>query len=148
MIEFGYVFIFALMMYGITNLLVFFPGPFGLIDGFRRVMKAISPRVSMMFDCMACTSTNVAWIFSAINLWLIPSYHFTPGNIIFNGDTDYWYMILILDAGFSTGIVWLLWRFEEMMNRIGVDRAPYDDGKPVGADIDEPTNNKKQLLHD
>lgn len=142
---FFFIAVYSLMCYGLCNLVVFFEGPFGIITGFRRIMNSISRPIGKMFDCMACTSTNVGWILSLVNLLFFKDTPFTPFNIIFGGHaTSNWFLVLVLDAGYTSGIVWFLWRLEEMMNRIGVDKGAYDDGKPLGADIDDP----KQQLND
>ena len=44
-----------------------------------------------------------------------------------------WWIIMILDGFFASGIVWLIHQLEEMMERVGVYYDPSDDN--IDADI-------------
>lgn len=115
MIEFGLFYI--IMAYGLSNLLVFGDGPADIIYKFRMFCCRNFPTVGKMLECMMCTSTNVGLIMSIINIILIPSMPFTPFNYVFC-DVSYWYLIIPLDACFTSGCVWLIHTLQEMMESI------------------------------
>ena len=110
---FGYI-IFA---YGISNIIVYGEGPWGCFETFRGIMNNISEGFCKLFNCMMCFSTWVGLLFSGIDL-LIPQITLTPFNIIIN-NSHLWWLILIMDMGFTSGIVWLLHNFEEACERHG-----------------------------
>ena len=66
---------------------------------------------------MMCFSTWVGLVVSIVDL-LIPAAVFTPFNIVLAG-TGLWWLIPILDAGFTSGVVWLIHNFEEACERHG-----------------------------
>lgn len=108
---------YIIMAYGITNLLVYGSGPFDVLIKFRELCGNILKTLGDMLDCMMCTSTNVGWILSLINIVLLPSIPFTPFNILFN-DTTLWYLIIPFDACITSGAVWLLHTFQETLESI------------------------------
>ena len=70
-----------------------------------------------MLQCMMCTSTNIGWIFSLINILCFPTLHFTPATMLF-GDLTFWYLIIIFDAFFTSGSVWLIHTMQEAFESI------------------------------
>lgn len=111
-------FVYVFVAFAITEQFVFFNGPFGIYDKIRSIADDISPSLTELFSCMACLSTWIGIILSFINYMFIPI-PITPFNIILN-TTDMWWLILPLDAAFTCGTTWLLYRLEEMMDRIGI----------------------------
>jgi len=59
---------------------------------------------------------------------------FTPFNIIF-GVGNYIPFVLIMDMGFTSGVVWLIYQFDEMMERIG--KYEYEEDEEITADIEK-----------
>lgn len=108
---------YIIFSYGICELLVFFDGPFDIVEKFRKFCHWISPTFGKLFTCMACLSTWIGFIISIINYFFI-SIDFTPFNIIL-GDTNLWWLIIFMDGMFTCGCVWLLFQLEEMMERTG-----------------------------
>ena len=108
---------YIIFSYGICELLVFFDGPFDIVEKFRKFCHWISPSFGKLFTCMACLSTWCGFIFSLINYFFIPI-DFTPFNIILS-DTKLWWLIIFMDGMFTCGSVWLLFQLEEMMERTG-----------------------------
>lgn len=107
---------YILASYGITNLLVYGTGPFDVLSKMRDWCDEHIPTIGDMLKCMMCTSTNVGWIVSLLNLMLLPEIPFTPFNIIF--DTPYlWPIIIVLDASITSGSVWLLHTIQEALER-------------------------------
>lgn len=112
---------YLLMAYGLTNLIVFGKGPFDLLVIFRSIMGKISYTFEDMLSCMMCTSANVGWILSLLNILFLPSLRLTPFNIIIDNN-NLWYLIIILDMALTSGVVWLIHTVQEMCERIGTTK--------------------------
>ena len=106
--------VYVLMTYGLSNLIVYGSGPYDMLIRMRNYLGKVSSTIGDMLQCMMCTSTNVGWILSLINILLIPTIPFTPFNIIFN-NSSLWYLIIPLDASFTSGCVWLIHTLQELM---------------------------------
>lgn len=117
---------YVIFAYGISNMVVYAEGPFGIFEWWRAVANDIGERFGKLFTCMMCFSTWVGVLFSIIDL-LFKSFSFTPFNI-FLGSIAPWWLIIILDAGFTSGIVWLIHNFEEACERHGT-LDYYDDSE-------------------
>ena len=121
--DFLIVLCYIIFAYGMAELFVFFDGPFDIINKFRKFCHWISPTFGKLFSCMACLSTWIGLLWSALDYWLVPI-AITPFNIILGG-TGMWYLIIFMDAMFTCGIVWLLFQLEEMLERTG--EITYED---------------------
>lgn len=106
--------IYILFAYGLSNMLVYASGPLDIIDIFRTATKRYLGTIGNVFDCMMCTSANVGWVTSLLNIFISPTVPFTAGNIIF-GDSLPWYIIIFIDLCFTSGIVWLLNSVQEAL---------------------------------
>lgn len=106
--------IYACLAYGLTNLLVYGSGPFNILGRFRELMKKYVPVIGEMLDCMMCTSTNIGFILSLIDICIPLS--FTPFNTLFNNN-DYWLLIILFDGFITSGIVWLIHTLQEFFER-------------------------------
>lgn len=95
--------LFIMFAYGLTNMLVYSNGPFGVIDSFRNIVGEISEGVGEMFECVICTSANVGWTTSALMMAL--GYRVTPGALLFGGD---WWAAVPFDLFCTSGCVWLI----------------------------------------
>jgi hypothetical protein len=113
-------------MYGLSNVLVNGMGPFNCIDTLRQKCNKYVPVIGAMLECMMCTSLNIGWVFSLINIFCFPLVQLTPFNL-WIGDVEYWYLILILDAFFTTGVVWVISSFQEMCERLSNYFSNTDD---------------------
>ena len=109
--EFISIFCYILVSYGIANLFVYSNGPFHIFEKWRNLTHYIHEQIGELFTCMLCLST---WIGLALSLI----------NIILGSAGLYW-LIVILDMGFTSACVWLLHQLEEMMERTGI--INYDD---------------------
>lgn len=98
--------IYSLVAYGICNIIVFGSGPFRIFERIRYWSNEIDEHFGQMFSCMMCLPTNLGIVLSLINWFLIPI-AFTPFNIIFAG-TTLWWLAMIFDGAFTSGIVWLI----------------------------------------
>lgn len=127
---------YILFAYGIVNMIIFASGPFGVFEKWRNFTHRISDGFGELFTCPMCLSTWVGLMFSAINIWLAPNIAFTPFNMVF-GVGNYVLLVLIMDMGFTSGVVWLIHQFEEMMERIGViTEYEYEDSE-IKPDIED-----------
>ena len=111
------VFCYILFAYGIANMVCYAEGPWGIFEWWREVADHISEGFGKLFNCMMCFSTWVGLLASIVDL-LIPSAVFTPFNLILAG-SGLWWLIPILDAGLTSGAVWLLHNLEEAFERHG-----------------------------
>lgn len=111
------VFCYVVMTYGLTNLLVYGSGPFNILVKFREFCGKIHTTFSEMLECMMCTSTNVGLILSIINLMFLPHIPFTPFNWVFDDISLFW-LIIPLDACFTSGCVWILHTIQETLESI------------------------------
>jgi hypothetical protein len=83
-----------------------------------------------------CLPANIGWIASLINWFLIPTIQITPFNILLHG-TNLWWVALIGDCCFTTGIVWIIHNIESFFENIMNN----------GSDIQD-ENNEILNLHD
>lgn len=107
--------VYILFAYGITNLLVYGTGPFEILVKFRLLARKILNTLGDMLDCMMCTSTNIGWIISLLNILFI-SVPLTPMMILY-GSVLPWYVIIFGDACITSGAVWLIHNVEEALER-------------------------------
>lgn len=112
------IFCYILVSYGIANLFVYSNGPFHIFEHWRNFTHNIHQQVGELFTCMLCLSTWIGLFLSLVNIILLPLFPFTPFNIILGGSGIYW-LIVLLDMGFTSACVWLLHQLEEMMERTG-----------------------------
>lgn len=110
---------YIILAYGLSNMVVYSNGPFHIFEHWRNFAHMIGEQFGELFTCMLCFSTWVGLILSLINSLFLPSIAFTPFNIILASTAPFW-LVMILDMGFTSGIVWLLHQMEEMMERIGI----------------------------
>lgn len=104
---------YILFSYGITTMLIYFDGPFDIIEYFRKTMNAIHPKLGELFQCPFCLSTWIGGLFSMINYLLIPI-RITPFNMILAG-SGLWWLIIPMDAFLTCGTVWLLHVLDEYL---------------------------------
>lgn len=119
------IFCYILVSYGIANLFVYSNGPFHIFEKWRNFTHNIHEQVGEMFTCMLCLSTWIGLFLSIVNIVLLPLFPFTPFNIILGASGMYW-LIVLLDMGFTSACVWLIHQLEEMMERTGIINY-YDD---------------------
>ena len=124
---------YILCAYGFCNMIIFARGPFGIFEWWRNFTHRISDGFGDLFTCPMCLSTWCGLFFSAIDIWVVKSVEFTPFNMVFSGTNLLW-LILLMDMGATSGIVWLLHQLEEMMERTGLYEDNVDAGE-IKADI-------------
>lgn len=111
------IFIYSIAIYGLSNMIVFGSGPFKIFEKIREWSYNLSEHFSSLFSCMMCLPANIGWISSLINWFLIPSIALTPFNILLSG-TNLWFIALMGDCCFSSGIVWIIHNIESFFENI------------------------------
>ena len=101
------IFIFSIVAYGISNHFVYAHGPMHLYDKIRQLAFNIHSNLGELFQCMICFPTWVGFILSAANSWFLPTLELTPMMLVL-GSFAPWWVIMILDGFFASGIVWLI----------------------------------------
>lgn len=104
---------YILFSYGITTMLIYFNGPFDIIEYFRKTMNAIHPKLGELFQCPFCLSTWIGGLFSIINYLWIPI-KITPFNMVLAG-SGLWWLIIPMDSFLTCGTVWLLHVLDEYL---------------------------------
>lgn len=106
---------YILCTFGITEMFIFFSGPFSIFDRIREIVAKMGDKFVELFSCVACFSTWVGIILSTINYLFIPV-AFTPFNIILGG-TGLWWLIIPLDAALTMGSSWTLYQLDEYLEK-------------------------------
>jgi hypothetical protein len=117
------------MAYGFSNMMVFGSGPFRIFEHVRNISSRISEHFGSLFTCMMCFPANLGWVFSVIDWFLIKNVAITPFNILLAG-TGMWWLALVLDCFFTSGIVWLIHNFESFFENI-VGNSESEDNNDV-----------------
>lgn len=142
--------------FGFCNMVAFGSGPFRIFERLRDFADSISEHFGLLFKCMMCLPANFGWIVSLIDWFLIPAVAITPFNLILAG-TGLWWLALILDCCFTTGVVWLLYVLDEWLESEPVSKDDLTLNYPddpedeqgyveISPKIDKKT--KKMLLND
>lgn len=111
------VFLYCIAVYGFSNMMVFGSGPFRIFEHIRNITSKISEHFGSMFTCMMCFPANLGWVFSLIDWFLVKNIAFTPFNLLLIG-TNLWWLALILDCFFTSGVVWLIHNVESFFENI------------------------------
>ena len=113
------IFCYCIAVYGMSNIVVFGSGPFKIFEHLRNITSNINEHLGQLFSCMMCFPANLGILLSLINWFLIPI-AFTPFNIIFGSAVGLWWLAMIFDAAFTSGIVWLIHYIQEYFeNSVG-----------------------------
>ena len=108
-------FVYVMISYNLSFWLVYKDGPFNIFEGFRKIIRRISPSMGKVFECMNCTPTWIGMFLSALNAIFDPTIPFTPFRLAFGVDHP-WFVILVFDAIFTSGIVYLIDVLETWVN--------------------------------
>ena len=111
------IFIFSIIAYAISNHFVYAHGPAHIYDKIRELANKIHSNLGELFSCMICFPTWVGFILSAANSLLLPTLKLTPSMLLLSGSAPWW-VIMILDGFFASGIVWLIHTLQEFFERI------------------------------
>lgn len=124
------IFLYCIAAYGISNMMVFGSGPFRIFEHIRNITSRISEHFGSLFTCMMCFPANVGWVASLIDWFLVKNAAFTPFNILLIG-TNLWWLALILDCFFTSGIVWLIHNIETFFENLGNGTTIDDDNNDI-----------------
>lgn len=105
---------FILLVYGISNILVFSDGPWRIFEKYRQYMSKLPSNLGEGATCMICTPTVVGAILGLIDVFLVPSEAFTPFCCII----DHWYYFWLtvpLNGALGSGSTWLLHTLQEKL---------------------------------
>lgn len=111
------IFLYCISAYGLSNMMVFGSGPFRIFEHIRNISTNISSHFGSMFSCMMCFPANVGIVISAIDWFLIKNFALTPFNILLLG-TNLWWVALLADCCFTSGIVWIIHNVESFFESI------------------------------
>ena len=111
------IFCYCLCAYGACNVIVYGSGPFKIFEHIRNIAMEINPHFGSLFSCMMCLPTNFGIICSLVNWFFIPI-AFTPFNIVLNSCADLWWLAMLCDGAFTSGVVWIIHHFEEFLESI------------------------------
>lgn len=112
----GFLFVYSVMAYGISAMLVYFNGPFGIIDRARAWISSWHRTFDELFSCMFCLPTNVGLMLSFIGLFIV-SMPITPFTMLYGCDSGQWYVIMPLDAAFTGAVVYLIDGIEKQLEK-------------------------------
>ena len=90
------IFIYAIAVYGLSNMMVFGSGPFRIFEHIRSISSRISEHFGTMFSCMMCFPANVGLFFSLIDWFLLKEIAIAPFNILLAG-TGLWWLAALMD---------------------------------------------------
>lgn len=116
------IFVFSILSYSISNHFVFAHGPMHLYDKIRDIAAKIHPNLGELMNCMICFPTWVGFVLSALNSLFVPSLSLTPMMLLLGG-TAPWWVIMIFDGFFASGISWLINTIQEALERSN----PYEE---------------------
>ena len=111
------IFLYCIAAYGLSNMVIFGSGPFRIFEALRYFGNRISDHFGKLFTCMMCFPANLGWIVSLIDWFFIKEIALTPFNIVLDG-TNLWWLALLCDCCFTTGIVWLIHYIESFFEVI------------------------------
>lgn len=111
------IFCYCIVAYGACNVIVYGSGPFKIFEHIRNISMEIGTHFGTLFSCMMCLPTNFGIIASLVNWFFIPI-AFTPFNILFNEYAQLWWLAMLCDGAFTSGIVWIIHHIEEFFETI------------------------------
>lgn len=111
------IFIYCITTYGLSNMVVFGSGPFKIFKKIREWSEYISEHFSSLFKCMMCLPANIGLLISLVDWFLLKEITLTPFNILLIG-TNLWWLALICDCCFTSGIVWIIHNIESFFESI------------------------------
>lgn len=109
-------FCYIFFAYGISVMFTHSIGPFNIFFHIRRYADKLGDNFHYLFTCMFCFPSNVGWVFSLFNWFLIPEVRISPFNMILQG-TDLWWLAAIMDACITGGICRILWNIEDYIDK-------------------------------
>lgn len=112
------IFIYCITVYGLANMVAFGSGPFRIFEHIRYITENISEHFGKLFHCMMCLPANIGLVSSAIDWFLLKNIAITPFNIMLSG-TGLWWLAILGDLAFTSGITWIIHNIESFFEKIG-----------------------------
>lgn len=122
------IFLYCIAAYGLSNMVVFGSGPFSIFEALRYFGNRISEHFGKLFSCMMCFPANLGWIVSLIDWFFVKDIALTPFNIVLDG-TNLWWLALLCDCCFTSGIVWLIHYIESFFEVIAEGKTNDDENE-------------------
>lgn len=116
-------FIYSIAIYGFANMMVFGSGPFKIFEKVREWSQNVSEHFGLLFSCMMCLPANCGWIASLIDWFLLKDISITPFNLLLGG-TNLWWVAMIGDCCFTSGVVWLIHNVESFFETFAESQEP------------------------
>ena len=110
------IFAYTFFVYGISVLFTQSYGPANIFFRLRLWAGKVGDNFGMLFKCMTCFPTNVGWVFSLFDWFLVPGVAISPFNMILGG-TGLWWLAMILDACYCAGTCRLLWNIDDFIDK-------------------------------
>ena len=110
------IFVFSIVAYAISNHFVYAHGPMHIYDHIRCLAEKIHPNLGELFQCMICFPTWVGFVLSVLNSLFLPLVSLTPGMLLMDMYAPWW-VIMVFDGFFASGIVWLIHTAQEALER-------------------------------
>ena len=114
--QFIIIFTFCLIVYGISNTIVFANGPFHIFKKMHTYLDEAHPMLAEASRCMICTPWWVAMFISSVNLIFFSLFPITPMNFLINDKTMFLF-IIFFDGAIGSGINWLIHTLQEALER-------------------------------
>lgn len=112
------IFIYSIFAYGLANMMVFGSGPFRIFERIRNLTSSISDHFGLLFSCMMCLPANIGLFFSLLDWFVLKNVAIAPFNILLAG-TGLWWLAIIMDCCFTSGIVWFIHHVETFFENLG-----------------------------
>jgi hypothetical protein len=88
-------------------MIVYTSGPFNIFDHIKSLSGKIYSSLEHLLSCMICLPTWIGIILSLINILFLSNVYITPANLLIH-NSNYWLIIISLDAGIASGSAWLI----------------------------------------
>lgn len=124
------IFIYSIFAYGLANMMVFGSGPFRIFERIRSLTSSISEHFGLLFSCMMCLPANIGLFFSLLDWFVLKNIAIAPFNILLAG-TGLWWLAIIMDCCFTSGMVWFIHHVETFFENLGGGDGTDDNNEDI-----------------
>lgn len=103
--------VYLIAAFGISTILIDSVGPYHIFEKWHNWMVSNTPMLDELFSCYVCLPCWIGIVCSLMNLIFLPDCRLTPANMALCGVAPWW-VIVPLDAAFTSGGVWLIHTFQ------------------------------------
>lgn len=118
--------VYTFFVYGISVIFTQSIGPFNIFFRLRLWAEKVGDNFGLLFKCMTCFPTNVGWVFSLFNWFVVPQVAISPFNMVLRG-TGLWWLAMILDACYCAGVCHILWNIDDYIDK----NTPIFEDEPI-----------------